>query len=78
MCPMNKLLLLPVFAFLAAVAVAQQADQVGERPADRYGNPDAARAEARRLTDETIALLSGIPGSEFLCGLAEYLLEREN
>ena len=40
--------------------------------------PEAARAEARRLTDETIALLSGIPGSEFLCGLAEYLLEREN
>ena len=38
----------------------------------------AARAEARRLTEETIALLSGIPGSEFLCGLAEYLLEREN
>ena len=32
MCPMNKLLLLPVFAFLAAVAVAQQADQVGASP----------------------------------------------
>jgi len=43
----------------------------------KYMNADDARDMAGKLTDEAKRAVSGFQGSEFLCGLADYLLERK-
>lgn len=43
-----------------------------------YFSPEDARAYASELTDRAVASIKDYPGSEHLCGLAFYLLDRDH